>query len=111
MAQKGRYCKAYPITRLREYSGWSENKENVRKDKQQVEGKEVVVQRELTDADFLYLQENFVVTDDIFIDENIIFDQVTPEWIDFCKHTLKFEVPVYEALPPQTQEAATASAP
>jgi len=112
MAQKGRYCKAYPITRFRDYSGWSENKQNVRKDKQQVDGKEVVTQRELTDTDFLYLQENFVVTDDIFIDENIIFDQVTPEWIDFCKNTLKFEIPVYEAIPPQTQqEAATASAP
>ena len=112
MAQKGRYCKAYPITRLREFSGWSENKQNVRKDKQQVDGKEVVTQRELTDADFLYLQENFVVTDDIFIDENIIFDQVTPEWIEFCKNTLKFEIPVYETIPPQRQpEAAKASAP
>lgn len=102
MAQKGRYCKAYPIARFRDYSGWSENKQNVRKDKQQVDGKEVVTQRELTDADFLYLQENFVVTDDIFIDENIIFDQVTPEWIDFCKNTLKIEIPVYEAIPPPT---------
>src|SRR5215467_7200741 len=110
MAQKGRYCKAYPIATLREFSGWSENKQNVRKDKQQVDGKEGVSQRELTDDDFLYLQENFVVTDDIFIDENIIFDQVTPEWIDFCKNTLKFEIPVYEAIPTQQQEAANASA-
>jgi hypothetical protein len=112
MAQKGRYCKAYPITRLREYSAWSENKQNVRKDKQQVDGTEVVTQRELTEADFLYLQENFVVTDDIFIDENIIFDQVTPEWIDFCKSTLNFEIPVYGAIPAQTQnEAPSSSAP
>jgi hypothetical protein len=112
MAQKGRYCKAYPIARLREYSGWSENKQNVRIDKQQIDGKEVGTQRELTDADFLYLQENFVVTDDIFINENIIFDQVTPEWIDFCRDTLKFEIPVYDALPTEPQqEPAKASAP
>jgi len=37
-----------------------------------------------------------VVTDDIFIDENIIFANITPEWLDFCKNTLKFEVPIYE---------------
>jgi len=30
------------------------------------------------------MQENYVVTDGIFKDENIIFDNVTPEWKDFC---------------------------
>lgn len=52
--------------------------------------------RVLTDDDFLYLQENYVVTDGIFKDENIIFDNITTEWIDFCKNMLLFEVPVYE---------------
>ncbi|HEY6807132.1 MAG TPA: hypothetical protein VI306_26385 [Pyrinomonadaceae bacterium] len=81
----------------------------MRKDKQQIDGKEVVVQRELTDSDFLYLQENFVVTDDIFIDENIVFDQVTPEWIEFCKNTLAFEVPSYEPIPSPASQAAANS--
>ena len=60
--------------------------------------------RQLTDADFLYLQENFVVTDGIFIDENVIFDNVTPEWIDFCKRVLKFEVPNYASASSQKTE-------
>jgi hypothetical protein len=89
----GKYCKAYPIERLRGFAGWTENLENLRKEKREVNGQEVEMTRELGEGDFYYLQENYVVTDDIFIDENIIFDQVTPEWVSFCKETLKFEIP------------------
>ncbi|HEX8090572.1 MAG TPA: hypothetical protein VF762_17060 [Blastocatellia bacterium] len=97
MAQMGKYCKAYPIPRLRAFNGWSENAQNARREKRQIDGSEVEAPRELTDDDFLYLQENFTVTDGIFIDENIIFDNVSPEWIEFCKEDLKFEVPDYQS--------------
>jgi hypothetical protein len=93
MATMGKYCKAYPVQRFREFSGWKENSQNLRKEKKQENGTETTIQRELTDNDHLYLQENFIVTDDIFLDENIIFDDVTPEWIEFCKTSLEFEVP------------------
>jgi hypothetical protein len=83
----GKYCKAYPITQFRQFSAWKENGQNARKEND--------APRPLTDSEFLYLQENFVVTDGVFLDENVIFDNVTPEWIDFCKNTLKFEVPDY----------------
>ncbi|MFP5264854.1 MAG: hypothetical protein ACLGJB_23440 [Blastocatellia bacterium] len=101
MAQMGKYCKAYPIPRLRAFKGWTENAQNARKEKRQIDGSEVEAPRELTDEDFLYLQENFTVTDGIFLDENIIFDNVSPEWVEFCKGELKFEVPDYQS------EAAT----
>ena len=87
MAQMGKYCKAYMIPSFRKFRGWTENAENARK--------ENGAPRQLTDSDFLYLQENYVVTDGIFIDDNVIFNNVTPEWIDFCKSVLKFEVPEY----------------
>jgi len=45
----------------------------------------------LTDADYVYLQGNFTVTDGIFIDENVIFDAVTPEWIEFCRSVLGYQ--------------------
>jgi hypothetical protein len=96
MATMGKYCKAYPVTRFREFNAWTENLQNVRKDKKEENGKEIEVQREITDDSFFYLQENFVVTDGIFMDENVIFQDVTPEWIDFCKNNLEFEVPVYD---------------
>jgi hypothetical protein len=96
MAKMGKYCKAYPVQRLREYKEWSEDLNNLRRITKEVDGKEVEVCRELDEDSFFYLQENYVVTDGIFLDENIIFDKVKPEWIDFCRNTLEFEVPVYE---------------
>ena len=87
MSKMGKYCKAYMFPRFREFRGWTENSQNARKENDSP--------RQLTDADFLYLQEDFVVTDGIFIDENVIFDNVTPEWTDFCKNVLKFEIPDY----------------
>lgn len=95
MATMGRYCKAYPIDRFRQFGGWKENAAQARKEKRQVDGGEVEAPRDIDDH--LYLQENYVVTDGIFIDENIIFDEVTPEWVSYCQQTLEFEVPVYES--------------
>ena len=96
MATMGKYCKAYPIAKFRKYKGWTEKAENARKENRTADGKEVEVERQLTDKDHLYLQENYVVTDGVFLDENIIFDDVTSKWRDFCMRTLKFEVPVYD---------------
>ncbi len=105
MAKMGRYCKAYPVNKFREFIGWKENLANLRKERKEIDGKEIEVVRDLTDDDHFYLQENYTVTDDIFINENIIFDDVTPEWLEFCKDTLKFEIPVYESVSAQTPGA------
>ena len=96
MSEMGKYCKAYMIPSFREFPGWTENSESARAENGSP--------RQLTDGDFLYLQENFVVTDGIFIDENVIFSNVTPEWIDFCKNVLKFEVPSYASAPSEKTE-------
>ena len=109
MAEMGRYCKAYPIQSFRAYPGWSENTDNLRREKIERDGREEMVERVLAEDDYLYLQENYVVTDGIFIDENIIFGDVTPEWIEYCKETLKFEVPNYESVPPRQSEEARAA--
>jgi hypothetical protein len=88
MTTLGKYCKAYPLARLREFAGWNERAENARSITKEVNGEKVTMARELTDADYVYLQINFTVTDGIFIDENIIFSDVTPEWIEFCRNVL-----------------------
>jgi len=59
--------------------------------KREVDGELVEEPRELADADYVYVQRNFTVTDGIFIDENIIFRTVTPEWIEFCRNVLGFD--------------------
>ena len=73
MARMGSYCKAYPVQRLRAYPAWRENAESAR-----------------NESDYLYLQDNYVVTDGIFVDEHVIFDQVTDEWKTYCTDTLQF---------------------
>ncbi len=91
-----KYCKAYYVGSLRKFKDWTENPKNVRKEKNVADGNEIETQRELTDDDFLYIHENYVVTDGIFSDQNVIFDKVTEEWKEFCKKELNFEVPDFE---------------
>lgn len=93
MAVMGKYCKVYQVGRLREFDAWTEQTQNLRKRKEKIEGEEIEIQKELTDDDILYLQENFTVTDGIFLDQAIIFDQVTPEWKAFCEKVLDFHIP------------------
>lgn len=84
MSKMGRYCKAYPIAKLNEFGDWTKYYREPEKDRPATEdGKD----------DYLFLQENFTVTKGIFLDEDIVFDNVTPEWENFCKNTLNFEVP------------------
>ena len=93
MAEMGRYCRAYYCGQFRTFSSWSENKENIKKETREVDGKCVEIARELEEDSILYLQENYVVTHGIFVDEHIIFDQVTDEWREFCTNTLNFKIP------------------
>lgn len=93
MTTLGKYCKSFPLQRFREFPGWKENLRNARRIRQIIDGEKVEVARELSDADYLYLQENFTVTDSIFIDENIIFDTVTTDWVDFCENVLGVKFP------------------
>jgi len=95
MVTMGKYCKAYSLSKLRQYSGWTEKAENAAKESHEEGGQEAEMPRVLTDDDYLYLQENYVVTDGTFKDENIIFDDVTPEWKSYCQDVLQFEIPDY----------------
>jgi hypothetical protein len=92
MKQMGKYCKAYEVKRLAEFPGWAEKE---RDGSAQGNGASETSSEE-DKRDFYYLQENFTVTDGIFLDENVVFDDVTPEWMEFCKGTLNFEVPNYD---------------
>lgn len=47
-------------------------------------------------ADFLYVHEDYRVTDGIFPDETIVLDNPTNDWIEFCQEKLKFAVPSTE---------------
>ena len=88
MAVIGKYCKSYKLSQMRQFPGWTEKAENARVIRQEVDGEIVEMARALTDDDYVYLHADFTVTDGIFSDENILFNNVTPEWIEFCLNVL-----------------------
>ena len=93
MTTIGKYCKAYQLSRLRQFPSWTEKPENARLIRTELEGETVTVIRELTNLDYVYLHADYTVTDGIFIDENIIFSEVTPEWVEFCRNVLGYQPP------------------
>ncbi len=99
-----KYCKAYPIEKFRAFDKWSENIP---------ETEVVTAENGDTSAEaserFLYLHDTYVVTDGIFGDEKIVFQDVTPEWVEFCQNELKFELPDYE-LPVKQENTSSAAA-
>lgn len=95
MATMGSYCKAYPADRFAEYPGWRE-----RRDWPPDLAAAPDASGEGSDTRYLFLQENFVVTDGIFQDERIVFDDVTEDWKRFCQDTLQFEVPAIDESAP-----------
>ena len=64
--------------------------------KKEVKGEGIEEINILTYDSIVYLQENYVVADNIFKDENILFDAVTSEWDEHSKNELNFEIPNYD---------------
>lgn len=93
MAEMGRYCKAYLAKDFNEFPGWKPNLENLRQPEPEKPGEEPEERTELQDDDILYLQEDLVVTDGIFKDENVLFESDSDDWKKFCEKTLEFEIP------------------
>lgn len=93
MSTLGRYCKAYPIALFREFPGWSEPPGFVIKADIENDEGEHHEGRLLSEHDYLFLQDNLTVTAGVFLDDDVIFSAITPEWKEYCHTTLKFAIP------------------
>ncbi|MEM6454580.1 MAG: hypothetical protein AAF772_05765 [Acidobacteriota bacterium] len=107
MAEMGNYCKAYHVKDLKAFPGWEPNLDNLNQETDE-DSDGAAARTELNDEDILYIQETYIVTDGIFIDEHIVFDQVTDAWKTFCHDELGFEIPDFEAEARAYAEAAAA---
>lgn len=86
-----RYCVAYELSRLREFHGWpKEDARSVAGNNGHPSGNS---DAEAFENDIVYLHQDFTVTRLIWHNEDVVFDQVTPEWKEFCINSLKFTVP------------------
>src|SRR5262249_24608460 len=75
-----KYSKAYHLRSLRDFSGWKE-----------ISGQ--ADQHSLSDDDVVFIHQDHTVTKSMWHDENVIFNQVTPEWREFCANKLEFKAP------------------
>lgn len=74
------YCKAYHLKDLRQFHNWSQR---AREDEADLAAEAIV-----------YLWDDFtVVKTPVSSETDLLWDQVTPEWQEFCQMTLGFEIP------------------
>jgi hypothetical protein len=81
MKKMSRYCKAYPVEQFRAYPKWNE-----------LVGNNMPDQPAGAEQEYFFLHDNLVVTRDVFVDEQVVFDAITEEWKQFCATTLEFKI-------------------
>lgn len=99
MSRIGRYCKAYHIAKLREFPSWAAGAKPITAsdpppDEDAEDGEPRFAERD----DYVFLHDDYTVTQGIFMDDRVIFAEVTDEWKRFCGESLGFAVPADEEL-------------
>jgi uncharacterized protein len=96
------YCKAYPLSDLRRFSGWAESRINWKESKQGGHKDDGVAHGDGASHDeIVFIHDDLTVTQSMWRAENVIFNQISPEWEEFCKDVLNFKVPDdLEFIPP-----------
>ena len=85
------YCRAYVLSDLRQFPGWTESRINWKENSDN--GDAGSDSQALSDNDIVFLHDDSTVTQSMWRNRNIIFNQVSPEWQEFCANTLNFKVP------------------
>jgi hypothetical protein len=88
-----KYCRAYRLGELRRFSAWTENKINGAEESDGRSGNQTLGQHALSDGAIVFLHQDYKVTRSIWPDEDVIFDQVTEQWKDFCATSIGFVAP------------------
>lgn len=71
-----KYCKAFRLGELRQFSEWPSAAADT-----------------LADDQIVYVHQDFTVTKSMWHGEDVLFDAVSPEWKAFCERTLAFAIP------------------
>ena len=73
-----KYCRAYTESELEQFPDWHAKKI----ERGGAEGADAL----------LYLHQDFRVSESMWENENVVFDEVSAEWKEFCTSVLKFKV-------------------
>ncbi len=85
-----KYCKAYYLRDLRGYPAWGESRINWKEKKANGNGD---AGEGFGDDKVVFIHQDFTVTESVWPNENVIFNNVDPVWEEFCANTLNFKVP------------------
>jgi hypothetical protein len=110
-----RYCKAYPNASVKKFEGWTSVLPDPAPDvaaEDTAETAEKEVPFALDGSKYVFVHDDYSVTKGIYLNEDVLFHDITPEWIEFCRNELKFEVPARQELgtAPSGDEVAVAGA-
>jgi hypothetical protein len=83
-----KYCKAYHLGDLRQYPAWSESRINWKKENGSRNGGTPFAEDKV-----VFIHQDLTVTESMWHNENVLFDNVNSDWEEFCTGSLKFRVP------------------
>jgi hypothetical protein len=84
-----KYCKAYHLEALREFPNWGEKRINWKNR----DGEDGNPEGAFTNDKIVFIHQDFSVTESVWHNENVIFDEVDSAWQEFCSGRLNFQVP------------------
>lgn len=87
-----KYCTAYHLGDLRRYSEWTSESQ------------------EMKDEDVVFVHQDYTVTKSMWAGEDVVFNNVTDQWRQFCSSELSFAVPDDLDLIAKPAEAAAQTA-
>ena len=83
------YCKAVVLKQARQYPAWSESRINWK----ELQDDDRPASDTLAEDDVVFIHRDLTVTQSMWPGENVIFNQVTPEWEKYCRDALQFNPP------------------
>lgn len=87
------YCKAYYLRDLRRFPSWTEKAPSPTRGDTAAAGDEDDGTTEMTDESIVYVHQDLTVTRSMWHSEDIVYEDVTPDWRRFCEEVLEFSVP------------------
>lgn len=92
--QQRPYCMAYHLKDLRQFPAWTEGRINWKEANHDGRKDDGGGQnKELSDDDVVFIHQDLTVTQSMWHSENVIFNQGSREWEEFCASVLNFKVP------------------
>jgi hypothetical protein len=87
------YCKAYYLKDLRQFPGWPKTQATGQEESSDGTGSNGARgEAAMDEDDIAFLHSDLTVTKSMWRDTEVIFDDITPEWQQFCANVLNFKV-------------------